>query len=163
MKARRNYSYKKGATLINGIIKNTLNQMANHVNESIQKGIDNKTDITGKPFAKLSSESTLPIRNARGQGFTPLDTMKSSRAKKLRNTSIIRATNSNLVSKVFMKTAYGVFHNQGFMTGAKSMIPSQNVPARNWFGIPKDMSSGGKAYKNFIKLALFNIKKSLLK
>lgn len=163
MRAKRNYSYAKGARLINGIIKDTLNQMANHVNESIQRGIDNKRDVNGKPFKPLSTESTLPIRNFRGQGFTPLDTMKSQRARKLRNTKIKRATLNKLASKIFMNTEYGVYHNEGFTTGSKSMIPNKKVPARNWFGIPKDMAAGGKSYENFIRLALFQIKRSLLK
>ena len=163
MRAKRNYSYAKGARLINGIIKNTLNQMANHVNESIQRGIDNKRDVNGKPFDALSVESTLPIRNYRRQGFTPLDTMKSKSAKKLRNTKIKRATQNKLASKILMTTEYGVYHNEGFDTDPDSMIPNKKVPARNWFGIPKDMAAGGKSYENFIRLALFQIKRSLLK
>ena len=163
MKTRRNYSFAKASRLINKIIAENLNMMANYQNEAIQAGIYNKRDINGKSYVPLSEDSTLPIRNARKQGFTPLDRMKGARQKKLRNTKILRATQNKLVSKIKMMTAYGVFHNQGFTTSPKSMIPSQKVPARNWFGISTEMRPKGRKYKVFVRMAMMKIKQSLRK
>ena len=163
MKTRRNYSFAKASRLINKIIAENLNMMANYQNEAIQAGIDNKRDINGKSYVPLSEESTLPIRNARKQGFTPLDRMKGARQKKLRNTKILRATQRKLISKIQMMTDYGVFHNQGFTTSIKSMIPNKKVPARNWFGISTEMRPKGRKYKVFVKMALMKIKQSLRK
>ena len=163
MKTRRNYSFAKASRLINKIVAENLNLMAVWQNEAIQAGIRDKKDIDGNSFTPLSTESTLPIRNARKQGFTPLDRMKGARQKKLRNTRVFKATQKNLSSKVKMMTDYGVYHNQGFTTSPKSMIPSQKVPARNWFGMSKEMRPKGRKYKVFIKTAMMNIKKSLRK
>ena len=86
IKSRRNYSFKKAGNQIQKTIADMLTDMARYQNESIQRGIDTQTDIKGAKFAKLSTDSTLPIRNRRGHGFTPLDTMKGARQKKLRKT-----------------------------------------------------------------------------
>ena len=160
--AKKNFSFKRSAFFINKNIADSLNLMAAYQNEAIQRGIANKTDINGKRFDRLK-ESTLEIRNKRKQGFTPLDRMKGERAKKLRNTKIEKATQSKLVSKVKMMTDYGVYHNEGFDTDPDSMIPNKKVPARRWFGISKEMRSGGKQHEKFIRMALFKIQRSLAK
>lgn len=162
MKSKRNYSFKKAKNLITGIIKVTLDDMARYQNESIQRGIDTQTDINGAKFAKLK-KSTLQIRNKRGHGFTPLDTMKGNTQKKLRNTKIIFAKENNLISKILMLTKHGVYHNEGFVTDENSMIKNKKVPKREWFGITKDMKTDGKQYKTFVKMTLFKIIQSLKK
>ena len=162
MKTKRNFSFKKSAALINGIIANSLTTMARYQTEAIERGIDRKTDINDKPFEKLSTDSTLPIRNQRGHGFTPLDTMRKTR-KSLRAIQMIPAKPSNLVSKIKMLNKHGVYHNEGFTTGAKSMIPGKDVPQRNWFGISKEMKPNGAKYKNYVRLALREIVRSLKK
>ena len=163
IKSRRNYSFDKAAKKIRLIIADTLNDMARYQNESIQRGIDTQTDIKGAKFAKLSTESTLPIRNRRGQGFTPLDRMKGARQKKLRNTKIDRATVSKLVSRVVMMERHGIFHNEGFTTGSNSMIPNKKVPKREWFGITKEMQKNGSQYKKFVEMIAFKLARSLQK
>jgi len=163
IKSKRNYSYDKAAKKIRLIIADTLNDMARYQNESIQRGIDTQTDIKGAKFAKLSTESTLPIRNRRGQGFTPLDRMKGARQKKLRNTKIDRATVSKLVSRVVMMERHGIFHNEGFTTGSNSMIPNKKVPKREWFGITKEMQKNGSQYKKFIEMTVFKLSRSIQK
>lgn len=163
IKSKRNYSYDKAAKRVTKIINDTLNDMARFQNESIQRGIDGQTDIRGAKFAKLSTESTLPIRNRRGQGFTPLDRMKGSRQKKLRNTKIDFANPSKMVSRVVMVTEYGVYHNEGFTTASNSMIPNKKVPKREWFGITKDMQKNGSQYKKFVEMTLFKLSRSLKK
>ena len=162
MKTKRNFSFKKSAALINGIIANSLTTMARYQTEAIERGIDRKTDINDKPFEKLSTASTLPIRNQRGHGFTPLDTMRKTR-KSLRAIQMIPAKPSNLVSKIKMLNKHGVYHNEGFTTGAKSMIPGKDVPQRNWFGISKEMKPNGAKYKNYVKIALREVVRSLKK
>ena len=164
MKTKRNFSFKKSAALINGIIANSLTTMARYQNESIQRGIDRKTDINDKPFEKLSKDSTLPIRNQRRHGFTPLDTMQKTR-KSLRITKMIPAKPANLVAKINMVNRHGVYHNQkgGFTTGKTSMIPGKAVPQRNWFGISKEMKPNGAKYKNYVRIALREVVRSLKK
>jgi len=162
MKTKRNFSFKKSAALINGIIANSLTTMARYQTEAIERGIDRKTDINDKPFEKLSTDSTLPIRNQRGHGFTPLDTMRKTR-KSLRAIQMIPAKPSNLVSKIKMLNKHGVYHNEGFTTGAKSMIPGKDVPQRNWFGISKEMKPNGAKYKNYVRIALREVVRSLKK
>jgi len=162
MKTKRNFSFKKSAALINGIIANSLTTMARYQTEAIERGIDRKTDINDKPFEKLSTDSTLPIRNQRGHGFTPLDTMRKTR-KSLRAIQMVPAKPSNLVSKIKMLNKHGVYHNEGFTTGAKSMIPGKDVPQRNWFGISKEMKPNGAKYKNYVKIALREVVRSLKK
>ena len=164
MKPRRNFSFIKAAALINGIIANSLTTMARYQNESIQRGIDRKTDINDKPFERLRKESTLPIRNRRGHGFTPLDTMQKTR-KSLRITKMIPAKPANLVAKINMVNKHGIYHNQkgGFTTGKTSMIPGKAVPQRNWFGISKEMKPNGAKYKNYVRIALREVVRSLKK
>ena len=163
MKTKRNYSFKKAASAINGIIAETLTDMVRYQNEAIQAGIKNSRDIEGSPFEKLNKESTLPIRNRRKQGFTPLDTMKLGRKKKLRGLKNIPATKNNLVAKLIMTADHGVYHNEGFTTSSNSMIPGKKVPARNWFGITKDMRAGGRRHKNFVKMSMMKMLQSLRK
>ena len=163
IKSRRNYSFKKAGNQIQKTIADMLTDMARYQNESIQRGIDTQTDIKGAKFAKLSTDSTLPIRNRRGHGFTPLDTMKGARQKKLRNTKITPAKPGSLVSQVLMLTEHGVYHNEGFTTAANSMIPGKKVPKREWFGITKEMKKNGAQYKKFVEMALFKLAHSLIK
>ena len=163
IKSKRNYSFDKAAKKFREIVSDTLSDMARYQNESIQRGIDTQTDIKGAKFAKLSTESTLPIRNRRGQGFTPLDRMKGVRQKKLRNTKIDFANPSSLISRVGMLTDYGVYHNEGFTTASNSMIPNKKVPKREWFGITKDMQKNGSQYKKFVEMTLFKLARSLQK
>ena len=160
IKSKRNYSFKKATKLITNIIADTLSQMAVYQNESIQRGLSSSVDINGKSFEKLK-QSTLDIRNKRGQGFTPLDRMKGERQKKLRNTKVIPAKPSKLVSQVKMQTDYGVYHNEGFKTGSNSMIPDKKVPKREWFGITKDMRKNGAQYEKYVRMSLRRIVKSV--
>tara|TARA_R100001594_G_scaffold74932_1_gene109687 strand:- start:350 stop:844 length:495 start_codon:yes stop_codon:yes gene_type:complete len=161
IKSRRNYSFKKAGDIIRGAVAEMLTDMARYQTEAIQRGIADQVDIKGKKFAPLSNESTLPIRNKRGQGFLPLDRMKGARQKKLRNIKMIPAKPNNLVSQVQMLAEHGVYHNEGFTTSSNSMIPGKKVPKREWFGITKDMQKSGKQYKEFVRMTLFKLARSL--
>tara|TARA_R100000656_G_scaffold79181_1_gene58193 strand:- start:1060 stop:1557 length:498 start_codon:yes stop_codon:yes gene_type:complete len=162
-KAKRNYSFKKAVNLLGKIVANSLNTMAEYQNEAIQRGIDTATDINDKKFKRLSTDSTMPIRNRRKQGFTPLDTARATTVKSLRSTRLIKAKASKLVSKIRMINEHGVYHNEGFVTGSNSMIPGKRVDKREWFGITKDMRPSGAKYKNYVKMALREIARSALK
>ena len=157
IKSRRNYSPGKVALNIDKLIAEMLTDMAKWQNESIQSGIDNKRDIEGKPFTALSKDSTLPIRNRRKQGFTPLDTGKTGRKKKLRNTRVYPATQKKHIAIVKMLTSYGVYHNEGFTAKGWFKKHPKKVPARNWFGISKEMRLGGRKHKIFVNLTLTKI------
>jgi phage gpG-like protein len=54
---------------------------------------------------------------------------------------------------------YGSLHNEGFTTGG--MIPGKKVPARNWFGIPKEYKKGGKRYEEASRQMRFRLRRSL--
>ena len=172
IKASKNFSFSKSSEAIGTIVARTLNKMARHLNASIQKGIDTSTDIHGKKFKRLSEDSTLPIRNKRKHGFTPLDTMQTTpsgrqSSRSLRATRITTAKPKDLfrgmTSKIRMVQDHGLFHNEGFVTGKTSMIPNKKVEKREWFGITKEMKPGGSAYENFVRLALRSMVKSLRK
>ena len=163
MKTKRNYSFKKAASAINGIIAETLTDMVRYQNEAIQAGIDNSRDIEGNAFEKLSEKSTLPIRNRRKQGFTPLDTMKLGRRKKLRHLKVIPATETEFVAKIVMTAKYGVYHNEGFDAKGWFKNNPKKVPARNWFGVTKDMRAGGRRYENYVRMSLMKMAQSLRK
>lgn len=162
IKSNRNYSFKKAGEKIEKTIADMLTDMARYQNESIQRGIDTQTDIKGAKFTKLSTDSTLPIRNRRGHGFTPLDTMKGARQKKLRNTKITPAKPGSLVSQVLMLTKHGVYHNEG-VPKSGGMIKGFKIPKREWFGITKEMKKNGSQYKKFVEMALFKLARSLQK
>ena len=162
IKSRRNYSFKKAASLLTGIIAETLTDMARYQNESIQRGINTQTDINGAKFAKLKP-STIEIRNKRGHGFTPLDRMKGERQKKLRNTKSVPAKSSDLKSQVLMLTSYGVYHNEGFKAKGIFKNKPKEVPKREWFGITKEMRRGGPQYEKYVKMTLTKIVKSINK
>ena len=172
IKASKNFSFSKSSEAIGTIVARTLNKMARHLNASIQKGIDTSTDIHGNKFKRLSEDSTLPIRNKRKHGFTPLDTMQTTASgrqssRSLRATRITTAKPKDLfrgmTSKIRMVQDHGLFHNEGFVTGKTSMIPNKKVEKREWFGITNEMKPGGSAYENFVRLALRAMVKSLRK
>ena len=163
IKSRRNYSPGKAARNVDNLIAKMLTDMAKWQNEAIQSGIDNKRDIEGKPFTALSKDSTLPIRNRRKQGFTPLDTGKTGRKKKLRNTRVYPATQKKHIAIVEMQTSYGVYHNEGFTAKGWFKKHPKKVPARNWFGISKEVRPGGRKYKVFVKTVLMDIGQAMKK
>jgi len=165
-KGTKNYSFSKMAEGLAKTMADSLNVLARRMNLAIQEGIEKGVDIDGNSFKSLSSDSTIPIRQAGGYGEKPL-LKTGGRSKGLRQTKLEPATTSNLKFKLKMvgknkssdvvfgrkvkrKKAgvyYGAFHNQGYITSSKSMIPNKKVPARKWFGIPKSAQPKGKHYQ----------------
>ena len=162
MGVKKTFSLKKlAATLGPDIITHSLNIMGKRLNKSIQENLDNGIDINGKRFESLS-ETTKELG-----GNKPL-----RRTGNMGKTKLTKATRANPVYTIEMRgfpgpeddqgrkrkkgarQKYGAFHNQGYTTSDKSMIPGKEVPARKWFGITKQMQVGGEEFKK----ALYEMK-----
>ena len=137
---KKTYSFKKLANKIEDIIVKDINALGNHINKTIQEGIDRGTDIKGKSFKKLE-----PITIALG-GKKILD-----RTGKMKRTQTYKATSNNPKFIIEMQTPYGAYHNTGFtQTNPKQWFYGSKVPKREWFGIPKSMKPGGSDYKKAV-------------
>ena len=146
---RSTFNFKKLANKLNKIISDDLNVTGSKINEMIQRGIDNGTDINGKSFKPLS-----PGTIAFG-GKKPLN-----RTGNMRKTKKIPATPSKhsfiiqMVGKSKKGAYYGAYHNTGYIIVenkfTKAFMPNaigSKVPKREWFGIPKSMYPGEAEYK----------------
>jgi len=157
--AKRNYSPGKLAKALNSAFIDAFKPMIRELNVQIQDTINTSTDIDGKPFAKLK-KSTTSIRKKRGQPAQP--PLKIS--GKMRKTKIKIATKTNLLFEIEMTgkskkgVYYGSLHNKGFPS--KGMISEKTVPARKWFGIPKNYKKGGARYEEARRAVRHNIKTS---
>ena len=142
-----------------------INTIGNHINNSIQKGIEQGKDIDGKSFKPLKPSSrdarkarTLYYGKQSGSGFKPL-----MWSENLRKTSKKPATLTKHKFIIEMNAArgyqYGAMHNQkgGYITSPKSAVPNKKVPQRKWFGIPKDMRTNGKE----LELAVNNLGRNI--
>ena len=126
-----------------------LNALANNINKKIQDNTSAGKDVNDRPFAPLSTETTIPDRERKGfQSGPPLD-----RSGKLKSTKIDRGDLKYTIKMAGRKKglAYGALHNEGYTTSAKSAYPNKRVPARKWFGIPKGFTGDGKEAKLFKK------------
>ena len=140
------FSFKKLANKLDSIIVNDLNAVGNHINKAIQDGIDKGQDIHGKSFKRLE-----PITVELG-GKKPLD-----RTGNMRKTKKIPAKRGKhkfiieMAGKSKKGAYYGAYHNTGFeQTNKKQWFHGAKVPQREWFGIPKSMFPGEKAYEKAI-------------
>ena len=142
-----------------------INTIGNHINRSIQRGLEQGKDINDKPFESLKPSSkadrankTLNYKKYSGSGTKPL-----MWSENLRKTKKSPATLSKQRFIIEMNAGrgyqYGALHNQkgGYITAAKSAVPGKKVPQRKWFGIPKDMRTGGKE----LGLAMDNIGRNI--
>tara|TARA_Y100000310_G_scaffold202499_1_gene202717 strand:- start:1151 stop:1633 length:483 start_codon:yes stop_codon:yes gene_type:complete len=137
---KKTFSFKKLANKIDDIVVKDINTLGNHINKTIQKGIDKGKDIKGNSFKKLE-----PITVALG-GKKILD-----RTGEMRKTQTYKATSSNPKYIIEMQTKYGVYHNTGFtQTDKKQWFYGAKVPKREWFGIPKSMTPGESGYKKAV-------------
>ena len=137
---KKTFSFKKLANKIDDIVVKDINTLGNHINKTIQKGIDKGKDIKGNSFKKLE-----PITVALG-GKKILN-----RTGKMRKTNKIPAKKGNHSFKIIAPTDYGAFHNTGFtQTDKKQWFYGAKVPKREWFGIPKSMTPGESGYKKAV-------------
>jgi hypothetical protein len=157
--AKRNYSPGKLAKALNSAFIDAFKPMIRELNVQIQDTINTSTDIDGKPFKKLK-KSTTSIRKKRGQPAQPPLKITG----KMRGTKIKIATKTNLLFEIEMTgkskkgVYYGSLHNKGFTS--KGMISGKTVPARKWFGIPKNYKKGGARYEEARRAVRHNIKTS---
>ena len=140
------FNFKKLANKLDSIIVNDLNAVGNHINKAIQDGIDKGKDIHDKSFKQLE-----PVTVALG-GKKPLN-----RTGNMRKTKKIPAKRGNhkfiieMSGKSEKGAYYGAYHNTGFtQTNPKQWFHGAKVPQREWFGIPKSMFPGEKAYEKAI-------------
>ena len=142
-----------------------INTIGNHINRSIQKGLESGKDIDGNSFKPLKASSkaarkdkTLYYGKYSGSGKKPL-----MWSENLRTTKKIPATltKQRFIIEMDAKRGYqyGALHNQkgGYITAQKSAVPGKKVPQRKWFGIPKEMRTGGKE----LNLAIGNIGRNI--
>ena len=156
---KRNYNVKKLGDSVSQAFIDAFRPMVNELNRQIFETTEKSTDIHGKPFKKLKA-STTSIRKKRGQKPQPPLVITG----KMRGTKIIQATPTKLSFEIVMTgqkqgVHYGVLHNEGFTTGG--MIPGKQVPARTWFGIPKNFKKGGRRFEEARRQVRFKIKRAL--
>jgi hypothetical protein len=156
---KRNYNLNKfGNSFIQAFI-DAYKPMINELNRQIYETTERSVDIHGKKFKSLK-KSTTNIRKQRGQPEQPPLKITG----KMRGTKIIQATKAKPSFEIEMtgqrrNVYYGSLHNEGFTTGG--MIPGKKVPARNWFGIPKEYKKGGKRYEEASRQMRFRLRRSL--
>ena len=139
-RVKKTFSFKNLADKINNIIIKDINALGNHINKTIQEGIDRGKDINGANFDPLE-----PVTIALG-GKKPLD-----RTGKMRRTLTIKAKLNKPQYIIIMNTKYGVYHNTGFtQTNKKQWFHGSKVPKREWFGIPKSMTPGKPDYQKAV-------------
>ena len=161
--AKRNYDPKKLAAKMDTIWIDAFKPMIRELNLQIQRGITTSTDIDGKSFKRLK-KSTTSIRKKRGQPEQPPLDRKRETLNKMRGTKIIQATKTKPSFEIEMTGAnkgvyYGALHNQGFTSSG--MIPGKKVPARKWFGIPKEYKKGGNKYEEARRQVRDNLRRAL--
>ena len=157
--AKRNFDPKKLAAKMDTVWIDAFKPMIRELNLQIQSSITNSTDIDGKKFKRLK-KSTTSIRKKRGQPKQP--PLKIS--GKMRGTKIIQATKTKPSFEIEMTGTnkgvyYGSLHNQGFTSSG--MIPGKKVPARKWFGIPKEYKKGGRKYEEARRQVRDNLRRAL--
>ena len=139
-RVKKTFSFKKLADKIDDIIVKDINTLGNHINKTIQEGIDRGKDINDASFKPLE-----PVTIALG-GKKPLD-----RTGKMKKTSTIKAKPKKPQYIIKMKTKYGAYHNTGFtQTNKNQWFHGSKVPQREWFGIPKSMTPGKPDYQKAV-------------
>ena len=153
-KVKATFSYKKLSAKLAATITSGVNELGKQVNINIGKNLADGKDSTGKKsHTLLSPDSTIPIRQRRGQGSKPLVI-----SGKLEQRKIKKATTSKPVFEIELTGKgrkgyiYGALHNQkgGYKTADDSAIPGKKVPQRNWFGVPKSCKPGGTEWKKMV-------------
>ena len=95
-KVKMNFSYDKLSRKLAQNITTGINQLGKRINIKIGENLENGVDLSGtKSHKPLSPDSTIPIRNRRGQGNKPLVI-----SGKLEERKISQATISNPVFEI---------------------------------------------------------------
>ena len=178
MKVTRNFDFDK--LIRSDAASRWLNEFGRRINKSIQDGLDNSTDITGRSF-KSGGEFTHKSVHDGHNHKRPL--VRSGRLKNsvrkfpatIKKLSFI--IKSNVKSKARWNIEvdgkksrgtrnvrgvnYGAMLNKGFKTSKDSMIPKQTVRFRNWFGIPSKFLEGGPEWEVMKDLVYFYFNKAI--
>ena len=149
---RKTFSFNKLSRKLAKNIATGINELGKQVNIEIGKNLAQGKDLTGKKSHKLlSPDSTIPIRQRKGQGSKPLVISGKMEERKIK-----QATPSNPVFTIEMTGKgrkgyiYGSLHQTGYTTSEKSAIPGKKVPARKWFGVSESCKPGGSAWKKSV-------------
>lgn len=134
VKVKKTFDYGKLSRMFPVLTAGMLNMKGGIIHDAIQNGIDLQQDIEGKDYTEIS-DNTLVRRKKRGiQGKKLLHV-----TGKMRQTRVKNASPTNQIHTITAITPYGAEHNEG--------DPSQNLPQRKWFGIPKSTRRGGPEAK----------------
>ena len=163
MTVTRNFDIDK--LISSDAVSRWLNEYGSRINKSIQDGLDNATDITGKRF-KSGGEFThesIQDGHAHRRPLVRSERLKKS-LKKLPATpkKLTFIIKSNVKSKARQNVEvggkkssgtrnvrgvnYGAMLNKGFKTSKDSLIPNKTVKPRKWFGIPSKFLVGGSGW-----------------
>ena len=170
----KNFDFNK--VRIQKISSDWMNMLMNHINKSIQDGIDKGVDIDGKPFAPVSQFTKNSKHDKQGHKRI------LERSGRMRQTRLKRPTPTKMTFEIVSgkfksksrwsveykgkkssgtrqkpKYNYGTFHQPAAgktfqminYTSPDSLIPDKKVPIRKWFGIPKNMLPNGLQWKKF--------------
>ena len=157
--AKRNYNVRKLGDGVTQAFIDAYRPMVNELNRQIFETTEKSVDIHGKKFKSLK-KSTTSIRKKRGKPEQPPLKITG----KMRGTKIIQATKTKPSFEIEMTGTnkgvyYGALHNQGFTSSG--MIPGKKVPARKWFGIPKEYKKGGRKYEEARRQVRDNLRRAL--
>jgi len=148
MAVSKNFNLKRVADFLDDIMVDAINQLGNHLNVSIQNGLDESIDINGKPFERLADATIISrAKHPKRPENSPKPLLdkgqKNPNAENaLRTVKKIPATLANPVFELKAITPYGTLHNTGY-TNSRGVT----VPKREWFGKTKDIKPGGDQYK----------------
>ena len=148
MAVKKDFNLNRVANTLDDIFIDAINQLGNHLNVSIQNGLDESTDIHGKPFKKLKKSTIKARENHPKRPENSPKPLLDKGQKDPQATNALRSVNKKLAttaSKVFVlkaKTPYGTLHNTGFVNPKGAFVPK-----REWFGMTKDIKPGGDQYK----------------
>ena len=147
-KIRTNFSFRNVGDALDDIFIDAVNQLGNHLNVSIQNGLDEGVDIHGNPFEPLKPHSVELRGDSAPKPLLNRGLKSASNPRALRAVGIRKATTQKPMFRLEGKNTHGYWHNRGFkQTSPKQWYTGAVVPKREWFGLTKDVKPGGDQYK----------------
>ena len=149
---KMNFSFNKLSRKLAKSVVSGINELGKQVNINIGKNLSQGKDLTGKKSHKLlSPDSTIPIRQRRGQGSKPLVISGKMEQRKIKQATPAKPVfEIEMTGKGRKGYIYGALHQKGYTTAEKSAIPGKKVPARKWFGVPSSCRPGGTEWKKMV-------------
>ena len=147
-KIRSNFSFRNVGDALDDIFIDAVNQLGNHLNVSIQNGLDEGIDIHGKSFEQLKPHSVELRGDSAPKPLLNRGLKNPNDPRALRATGIVKANAQKPRFQLQSKNVHGYWHNIGFkQTSPKQWYTGAVVPKREWFGLTKDVKPGGDQYK----------------